>query len=447
MLAMRIVLVILVASTLLKLLLLGPAAGIPLKQDQRQYVEGAIAISTTGTPAYPNPAWDEGHSSPLYPYGLAAHHRVLGQEHFLTGVRVTQVILSTLTAWLVYLIALRLFDRRNALLSLGLAAFFPTFIAYSHYFYSETVYTFLLLWIVALLLAREGPTTPRRALCAGILGGLAALARGAFILQAPFVLLWLLLPRGGGPKQRGLACAAFLLGLAGTIAPWSVRNTLHYGHFLLIDTNGGNVLHKNWNALRPENHDVGMRSRWRKDRKAYAGEVPFRERIAEEDIVLRSGAETRAAIAFTLAHPMIFLRNSVTRAKELVNPTSLLVRTIRRGAYAGLPPLLAEVLVWLVLLSTMGVLAFGMLGLAARPPTPEQLLPLFLILGNVIVCVFIISMSRYRYPMMPLLIPFAIEGARRCRVLCTERNPGWWVAIGTIALMSLAWIAYVHYSL
>ena len=101
----------------------------------------------------------------------------------------------------------------------------------------------------------------------------------------------------------------------------------------------------------------------------------------------------------------------------------------------------------MVLLSTMAVLGFGTLGLIARLPTYSQLLPMLLIAGNVVVCVLIVSMSRYRFPMMPLLIPFAVEAALHARVIATERGTGWWISLGIIALMSVAWFMYIPYSL
>jgi len=444
---MRALIVILGVSALLKLALLWPAAGLPLRGDERQYVAGAIAISETGVPAYPNPVWDEAHSSPLYPYGLAAFHGMFGEETFLTWVRVAQVLLSVLTTLLVYAVALRVFDRRNALISAAIVSVFPTFVAYTHYLLTETVYTFLFVGLAALLLAPPRPTTPGRALAAGVVGGLAALARGAFVVQAPFVLLWLLWPGGGGRRRRAFNAGAFLLGMAVAIGPWSVYSTLRYDRFLLIDTNGGNVLYKNWNVIRQENHDVGMDKRWRDDKLAYEGRIPFRERVEVEHIVERSGAETRAAVRFVLAHPLLFARNSVIRAAELVNPTSFLVRSIRRGDYAGLPTLLGEALIWVGLLGTMALLGFGALGLAGRPPTVERMLPGLMILGNVAVCVLIVSMSRYRYPMLLLVVPFAVDGALRLRQAAGERTCGWWLSLLVVALMAVAWILYVPYSL
>jgi 4-amino-4-deoxy-L-arabinose transferase-like glycosyltransferase len=444
---MRTLLVILGLSTLVKLALLWPAERLPLRGDERQYVAGAASIAATGVPDYPNPVWDEAHSSPLYPYGLGLVHRVFGPAGFAAAARTVQVLLSTLIALLVYLIAVRAFDRRVALTATGVTAFFPTIVAYSHYFYTETLYTALFVGIPAVLLGGARPPGAGRVLAAGVVAGLAALARGAYVIQAPFVLLWLLAAGGPTPQRRARAAALFLLGMAIPIAPWSARNTIRYDRFLLIDTNGGNVLHKNWNAIRQENHDVGMDKRWRADRVAYTGPVPFRERVEAADPVERDRAETRAALRFVLAHPLLFARHSLIRAAEFVNPTSFLVRAVRLGDYPGLGPVASEIVVWSVLASTMAVLAFGAIGLAARPPGPVAALPALMILGNVVVCVLIVSMSRYRFPMTPLLIPFAVHGAIEARRFFAGRSPLRFAVLAVLAALAAAWVVYVPYSL
>jgi len=443
----RPLLFVLAISTLLKLALLWPAADLPLRGDERQYVAGAVAIAETGVASYPNPLWDEGHSSPVYPHGLAFLHRTFGAGGFLAAARLIQVLLSTLTVWFVYLVAARAFGRRNALISAAVTSIFPTFVAYTQFLYTETVYTFFLVGLVALLVAGPVPATPRRALLAGLVGGLAALTKGAFVVQAPFVALWLLVAGRASPRRALWSVAAFAFGMILVIAPWSVRNTIRYDRFLLIDTNAGNVLYKNWNVIRQENHDVGMDKRWQVDKLAYTGKIPFRERVDEENIAARSAAETAAALRFTLSHPLLFVRNSVIRAAELVNPTSFLVRSIRRGDQRWMPALFGELLVWTVILGTMAILGFGMLGIAGRPPTAAALLPLLMVLANAAICVLIVSMSRYRFPMMPLTIPFAVEGFLRARRIYGERPYGFGLAVAAILFMVVAWVLYVPYSL
>ena len=437
---------LLVLSTLLKLALLVPAARLPLRADERQYVTGAIAIAKTGVPAYTNPNWDEAHSSPLYPYALGAVCLVVGEEHLASAARVLQVLASTLTAWLVFVVAARVFERRIALASAAIVALGPTFVGYTHWFYTETLYTLLFVGLAAVLLGGERPISYRRALAAGLVAGLAALTRGAFVVQAPFVLAWLLLAGDAAPRRRALTALAFALGMTATIAPWTIRNAVRYQRFLLIDTNGGNVLYKNWNAIDQENHDVGLERRWQKEQESYHGAIPLRPRVESDDPLARNSAEIEAAVQFTLAHPLLYAEQSLVRAAEFVNPTSFLVRSIRYGDY-DVSPAVAELVVWSVLLGTMALLAFGAFGLAARPDGAPAALLVLLMLSNVAVCVAIVSMSRYRLPMMPLLAPFAVHGLVSLRRLPAERPRAFTLALALVVAMAVAWVRYVPYSL
>ena len=437
---------LLLGSLCLKLAVIGPVLEMPRLGDQRQYIRGAETIVETGVPTYWSWPWDEAHSSPVYPYGLALIRKLAGADDFLRATLFVQAGLSTLTALFVFLIALRCFGSRVALWSAALVGFMPTFHAFSHYFLSETVYTTLFVAVPTILLTRAGPLSSKRVFLAGLVGGIAALTKSQFLTLTPFVILWILVQGRSTLGKSSVRAATFLGGVLLVVLPWTIRNTLRYEHFLLVDSNPGNVLYKNWNVLRPENHDVGMFKNWGKDRKAYDGDIPMRPRSSEENIAKRNAEEVRDAILFTLEHPLIFLKHSVTRAQDFFNPTSFLVRGIRKGHYTWLPNWVTELLVWLVLLSTGGVLAFSILGLAARPPTGPALLPAFLLVGCAILCVFIISTSRYRLPMMPLLIPFAIDGVRNASTLIRERRR-LAIAVPVLVFMAVAWIRYVPLSL
>jgi hypothetical protein len=49
--------------------------------------------------------------------------------------------------------------------------------------------------------------------------------------------------------------------------------------------------------------------------------------------------------------------------------------------------------------------------------------------------------------MMPLVIPFAVDGALRLRELAAERSLRSWLAVAAVAAMAVAWVAYVPLSL
>lgn len=427
------------------------AAGMQPAPDELQYIYGARRIARTGVPSYPNPNWDEAHASPAYPYFLAACFRLF-PDSGATAARLVQVALSTATVLLVYPIARRAFSRRTALVSAGVVAFYPPLVAFSHYLYAETIYTFLLVALAAALLAAGDRPGAARPFAAGLLGGAAALTRSVFIAQIPFLLLWFFLARRRGRSWSRAAIALFLAGIAVVVAPWTIRNVARYDAFLLIDSNAGNVLYKNLNAIRQENHDIGMGTRWREEAEAHRGPVPLRPRVDEENIAKRNSAEVRAALAFVARHPALYLRQCAVRAAELVNPTSYPIKAMRRNYYPGLPPAAAETLILICLLSVMAVLAAGLAGVWAGGKGADRLLPLLLIVGNTALAVAVVSMSRYRLPMMPFLVPFGVNAILHGKSVFTGRDGrvAWRRAAAAAILLALtawAWAIYVPYSL
>ena len=418
--------------------------------DELQYLHGARQILATGTPAYPNPIWDEAHASPVYPYLLAACFRLFPGSG-VTAARIFQVVLSSLTVLLLYRISLRAFDRKTAVVAAAVTAFYPPLIGFSHYLYAETVYTFLLVALAAALLAAGDRPGMWRIFCVGLIGGVTALTRSVFLVQIPFLVAWFVLASRAGRKWSAGRVAVFLAGIFIVIAPWTARNISRYDAFLLIDSNAGNVLYKNLNAIRQENHDIGMGTRWAEEKRAYRGSIPFRPRVEIDNIAKRNSAEVRAAILFTLRHPVLYAKHCAIRAAELLNPTSFPIKAIRRAYYAGLPPPLGELLAWISLLSVMAVLAASAAGIWGGLANPDRSLPFLLVIGNIALAVLVVSMSRYRLPMMPLLIPFGVNALLQGKALF--RKGGGWdrkrlaAAAITLVLLVSIWIVYIPYSL
>lgn len=444
----RVLLAVLVVATVVKLALLAPLGDLRLRGDEVQYAHAAKAVATTGSPAYlPWEAWDDGHASPLYPYLLGGVRTLSGGKSFLVWARAVQVLLGSATALLVYLLARRCFDERVAVTSAVGVALFPTLVGYQYFFYTETLFNVLLVATALLLVRSESGPTRAQALWAGVLGGLAALTRSVFVFQAPLVLAWILLGRrtSAAPAPRRWAAAgAFALGMVLVIAPWSLRNTLHHGKFLLIDSNGGNVLFQNWNAFEPENYDIGVMTERVRARQGYQGEIAARERVDEMHLVDRNNAEIRAALRFVVAHPARFLRNCWIRAGDFLNPSSFVARAVRLGDLPTLSPWLGELLVGAVLVSTLALLLFGGIGLLDSMVAGRPLLAL--LIGSIALpCVLIISMSRYRLPLVPLLMPFAVHAAFHLRTILGTARRRVAAALWLLVLIGVA-VHYVPYS-
>ena len=122
----RPLLIIIGIAVALRLIGLWMASDLEPKRDEKQYFAAARSIAETGYPVYPNPIWDEAHSSPGYPYLLAACYELVGKASFRLTSQVVQVALSVFTVFLVYWIARRAFDQQTAWVAAAATAVFPT---------------------------------------------------------------------------------------------------------------------------------------------------------------------------------------------------------------------------------------------------------------------------------------------------------------------------------
>ena len=187
---------------------------------------------------------------PGYPLLLAGAFSLFGQH--LEVAQVLNALLGTATVGLVYLIGLRLFGRRPALIAAAIVAFFPSLIFFTAVTVSEVAFTFFALLAVLLLLIEaqsfaggsgRGPSTAsgrslRWLLAAGIVLGFASLVRGqALLLPLVLIPFWL----ASGIDRRGVArgIVALALGMGLVVAPWTVRNAVELHAPVLIASNAG----------------------------------------------------------------------------------------------------------------------------------------------------------------------------------------------------------------
>lgn len=166
-----------------------------------------------------------------YPAFLAAvfwvvRHTPLPDDLALAAA-LAQAVLGTLSVGLVFLIARRTLGPRPALVAAAVTAIFPSLVIYTATLQLETVFTFLTLAAVAILVLHDwsGPPSLRRLLAFGAVLGLSALVRPFSI---PFLagLLVAVLLAGFGWRRAlssvGVAVGAFAV----VVAPWLIRNAL-----------------------------------------------------------------------------------------------------------------------------------------------------------------------------------------------------------------------------
>lgn len=150
-----------------------------------------------------------------------------------------QVLLSSLTVLLVFLIAEQLAGRVVASVAALMTAVYPPFLVLADQPTVPVLNTFLLgLWLYFSLRLLKS-TARRWAALVGLTLGLSVLSRPAFIglLGVLLVALWLNRREIERNWWRPAAMVVITMGL--TVAPWLIRNWWVLGRFSTVSTNGG----------------------------------------------------------------------------------------------------------------------------------------------------------------------------------------------------------------
>ncbi|MBF0557620.1 MAG: glycosyltransferase family 39 protein [Nitrospirae bacterium] len=251
----KIIIGIFITALLLRIIFL-IGAGSVLKNDSlnNDYEYGVIAralikgegysVPIISKPDWNSPAKDlagfrpTGDQLPFYPLVLAAAYYLSSAPLSFWLIKLLQAFLSALTCIIIYLSALRLFNRRAALIAGVITAFYPLFILNAAKMIPETFLTFWLsLSLLSLLLLRDGPSL-RNQLVSGLLIGITLLNSNIVVPAIPFLGIWLLwLP--GGWKEKVMRTllvigTAFLI-----VSPWAIRNQVVFKEFTPLKTTMG----------------------------------------------------------------------------------------------------------------------------------------------------------------------------------------------------------------
>jgi len=196
-----------------------------LFSDPLQYHERALSILShgiIGTEAFYHP--------PLYQYFIALLYAIFGSNPLV--IRIFQVILGTVNVILVYILGRRYFNKTVAKIAGIITAVYPMLIFYDAELLMPTLVISLILLGLYFLL-HSGNTY---ALIAGIIFGLAALARqNMLLIIVIFPLIFLIRYKKIAWRYVGLFWAGSLL----MILPVTIRNIVVVKEPILISWQGG----------------------------------------------------------------------------------------------------------------------------------------------------------------------------------------------------------------
>jgi dolichyl-phosphate-mannose-protein mannosyltransferase len=360
------------------------------RHDDLSYLKHALALERTG--AYPILRFGSRHLHTAYrPPGLpAAVHATLGGN--VRTDRLVQVVVGTILVGLIGVVAWQVWDRRTALVAMGLAALSPALVLFGASIISESLFAALEVGAVAAALqARRAERRIRWALLAGVLAGLAALTRPQGLIALPAIALIAWRP------DRRAALAIVVAGL-GAISPWTIRNAITMHAFVPISTEAGNTLAGTYNSVAWH-----KRAQWVMPRKSHVYTPVYRaNRFSETgtDAGLRS-----AVLHWVLRHPgypAYVLAENVPRLAGLAG-TGWSADSLR---YASLPTSPAPLL-------RLGLLVTTALALAGAATARARRLPAgWWLAGGVVLAsaAFVNAEQRFAVPLQPWLLLLAAAG-------------------------------------
>ncbi len=439
----------------LRLALLFAAGELELLSDETRYVYLALHWNHFGY--YPDThryLWPPG-----YAFLLAQ-----AMQHFgfsgLFALRLLQALACGAAGVAIASIAQRLFGARAARLAAWIWCLYLPLIGFSHELRTETFFLAsfapALLLLLALLAEPERPPE-RRLVAAGAL-----FAAGLYLKEAPQflspLLALLIAWRAPGPGWReGLRRASlFLLVQAVLIAPWTLRNAEVYGRFVPVASSIGenafvglNGFYRNYElnsyarSFLDQPTPLDASRRWFIEPPAR----PFWERAdAIQNTPDRMSENLRRGLAYAAAEPAWFLRSRIKKLADLVVPSSFFLRRLGLRGYQGSAlerdGLRQALIVW-ALAGPLLLLPLALAGFALLRLRAGERACVALVLGYFGATALLVSMTRFRVPMLPLLIPLA-AGLLARGVPAAPRGRGR-LAAASLALFALGFLWWVDW--
>jgi 4-amino-4-deoxy-L-arabinose transferase-like glycosyltransferase len=354
-------------------------------------------------------AWRAGEPTsmrpPLYPFFVALVGKAWGAES-LQAVRAVQIILSLATVAGVYLLGLRLFDRRVAVAAAAIMCLYPSFLFANFLLLTEVLFTFLL---VVLALRYHALLRRPTLAAAGVVGavlGLAALTRSV-LWPFPVVLIPMLLfsVRASVPRRFALGlCLA--LGYLCLVGPWAARNTRLQHTLTVVDTMGGMNLRMGNYEHTPEDR-MWDAVALAEGEKGWAHVLMGRPEAAAWTDGEKEKWAQREAIAYMATHPVTTMRRTVLKFADFWGLEREMIAWFQKGsrhpAWMIWPAMLAPAIAYpvVVLAAAIGLWSTRLSG------DRTQWLMLAIVAFITAVHAVVFGHSRYHLPLVAFLSLYA----------------------------------------
>jgi len=382
--------------------------------------------------------------APLYPYVLATFYKLTKSS--LYWPRFIQVLLSSFLPLLIFVFGLRLFNRTIAFWAAAIAAFYPTFLYYDASLLITSLMVLLTVLLTWQLYRCQRSLKLIDFIIAGVLLGLTGLARPNILLLGPALLVWIWFVIKPLIGLRKALARYVLIGLASlvVILPVTVRNYVTSGDLVFIAWQGGFnfFLGNNRDATGWSATALGIDQTWEGGyRQAIA--------IAEHSVgrhLKRSEVSDfwyQQAWREIKSSPAAFLKLQIRKVRLFLNgyeiPNNQDLYLARQFA-----PLLRPLMFNKALYFPFGILApLALIGLVISLPNWRKYLLIYMVLLSYLASLLLFFVcARYRQPLIPFLILFAVYAVVRLKEF-VKRKDGKNIAL-FIAVLALLVVESNH---
>lgn len=375
------------------------------------------------------------YQAPGYPLFLAGAMKLCGRDVF--WAKLAQVLLGAATTWFVYAIGRDALSHGAGLAAGWLYALDPTFVAFTHLVFNETVFVFLFvagLW----LWMRPGARGLGSAALAGVVFAAAAYVKSSLLYLLPLLVVWRLWRERASWRAAAKHALVAALAWSACIAPWTVRNYEVHGGFVLMDSSGPfNLWRGNQpNAYQRRRRDADANTRFAPPFAAYV-HSPVAEvgGGALTDVARRlfatdtpsdlecMQAATHQALEYSLEDLRWTAERTVYKVVDTWNPTSFVMRHLERDGYGPTPAWVRATLSWACVLSYLLVVVLAIPELWRQRRTALGGMVLLLVYYYTAIHALTFGMTRFRLPVMPFLMLLA--GATLARVCVRLWSSRW----------------------
>lgn len=299
--------------------------------DSYEYVALAETMLSDGRFA-PNPtAAPETFRTPAYPLFVAG---VLALTKDVVYLPLFQILLSALSAVLIFLIGTRFFNRTVGVISAILFAVDPSGPLVTFVSMSDMLFVFLLLVGTYMLVMYE--TVSRwRVFLSGIVIGVFALTRPMGLYIFPLFAVWLLWEGRDNWKQAFKMAGVFVIGVFLIVAPWMARNYVYYGHASISSIGTYNLLF--YNIIDFEHERTGV------SKEALHADILKQIGATDSDdyrALPYTDKVSSVALKYIFAHPFKYARYHILSVIPFYIGSSIDAETYSiygRGALKGTP--------------------------------------------------------------------------------------------------------------